>query len=466
MTRASKKNMVDKSSDRLDTGSDPTSDVNSDSNSDIENTLNTKSEKPANDINDDDDAVDDNVERVIEQVIDEIANNPDSSHSNNHTQDDDEFSDVDDDDNDDDDNEINDMDSDVSDNENVVDIDDAIDNAINDTDDEDTSEEDEHSRETTQKVDSICETEYCNEIDGVGGVSLKTLCDAEGVGVFDRLKKYVEDNDPATIRKEMQRLMTNLANSDMHSTTSDSSVNGKNDHTDQKDCRLVNDNHVFENLLILKTYKRLKTMENACLEYKNEYETYSMYIEEYQKKRDYAKVVREANLKAYNGISVDNPRGSTIESCDEILKQILTPHKINREMMTYELLFYKSDVQTSFTEDKLTEVAEMIQQILNRFNPIVQSRLEDHSWTINYKDTLNFKVKKGRVIFSNTIRTEDEGDMTITSHLNMLRSYLRRVFRVKSICYKIIEDNKFYLSWIFFEVGFYPKKQVGTKTSK
>ena len=117
-------------------------------------------------------------------------------------------------------------------------------------------------------------------------------------------------------------------------------------------------------------------------------------------------------------------------------------------------MFYKPETQIIPTENMSPGVTDMIISTLNRFSPIIQKYLEDHMWTANYKKTLNFDVRQNKVVFSNTISTEDAMNNNLTHYLDLMIRYVKKVFKLKSIKYKIIEDNKFDISWILIESGY------------
>ena len=292
----------------------------------------------------------------------------------------------------------------------------------------------------------ICETEnYKNIKDD----SLKILCGIDGDIMYDRLKNFVEINDPNNILYDMQNLMLMIAGNTMNMS-----------HV--RSIRDSDDIRTLENLLILKTYKRLKKMENICIKNKNDHEKYSKYANEYKGTKDFAKIIRDINLDTFEYIGMNNnvrkdvrPNNmSELSEPSKMIQIILTPHKINQELLIYELLFYKPDTLIIPVKNMNDDMSEMISSILNRFNPIIQIYLEDCKWNINYKNTLNFNVRQNKVVFSNTIRTEDETNIKLIQHLDMLKQYIKRVFKLNSINYKIVEDNKFYMSWILIEVGY------------
>lgn len=277
-------------------------------------------------------------------------------------------------------------------------------------------------------IHTICETEEC--ADPVI-VDLQDLCRIEGDHVFDRLKKFVDENNHDTLKREMQKLYGNLPKS----TSSKINTN-------------TQDYEKFENLLILKMFKRLKLLEKECVEYKTEYEEYDTYNNMYINSSDNSNKVHSFNITA------KEDRSDELGDIDQFMKSIMTPHKKQQELLMYELMFYKPKTKIPFIKNNLIDVATKISSDISRFSPIVNVTLEDHSWTVNTEDTLNFSVPQNRVVLSNTINSDDETDSTLATHLNMLIDYIKRLYKVTSAKYTIVPDNKFDVSWVLITIGF------------
>lgn len=279
---------------------------------------------------------------------------------------------------------------------------------------------DELTYEQEKNIHTICETEECSEI---LGVDLKELCDIEGDKVFDRVKKFVEENNPDTLKHDIQKLFTKLP--------------GSVDSLDRI---------TFENLIMLKTFKRLKLIEKKSSDYKEEYEKYDLYQNMYVNNSDRANMIHNVNTTPKNEL--------TQTEIDQIIETTLTPYKKHQELLKYELMFYEPEHKIHFTENNLKEIVSKICADINRFNPIIQDFLEDKRWTINIGDTLNFTIPNNRVVLSNTIATLDVTNSILISHLDMVLDYVKRVYKVTSTRYIIIEDNKFDISWVLITLGY------------
>ena len=257
-----------------------------------------------------------------------------------------------------------------------------------------------------EKVNLICELSNSKN-----NINIKNLC------CFNELTKFINKYDVNELKEKLQNLMINIT---------------KNDES--------------EKLLILKIYKRLSNIDIDSQNYKIELDNYNKYQKMYANDNETAKLIHNFNIDP-----IQEP-----EMRLNLIKQILTPHKLTQELLTYELLHYRPDNKMRILLDKnnLKEVSEKIKIEINRFNPIIISYIEDHSWTINYTDTLNFKVEQNTIIISNTIDTSDEENHILTTHMNMLVNYIKRIFKLLSIKYFIIEDSKYDFSWIFISINY------------
>lgn len=311
------------------------------------------------------------------------------------------------------------------------------DSEVIDTDIDDHEEEADTIQSTSHRVNTICETEECADIEGV---NLKDMCDFESPDCFEHMKQFVANYDPADLSFDMQNIMTNLP--DIAHIAKD---------TDESKQVM----HRFENLLMLKMFKRLKWIEKYSHDSKSETEKYYKYQKMYINGNASAKKIHEFNLKS--------DKDKTENQFVSLVEEVMTPHKMSQELLTYELLHYRPDVKVAFNEDHLESIANQIKFDLNRFNLIIQPYLEDRSWTLNFKDTLNFSVPTNKVIFSNTINTEDQENNTIITHMDMIINFIKRRFKVPTLKYVIVEDNKYYFTWILISIGYYPKKIINDK---
>lgn len=307
-------------------------------------------------------------------------------------------------------------------------------------DDVDPFEDTETTQATSQRVNTICQTEECADIEGV---NLKDMCDFESPDCYEHMKQFVANYEAADLSTDMQNVMTNIPDL----------VHIAKETEESKQIM-----HRFENLLMLKMFKRLKWLEKHSHDNKTETERYYKYQKMYTTNSN-------ATSKKIHEFNIKSEKEKTDTQYTALVEQVLTPHKMSQELLTYELLHYRPDIKIIFNEENLETLANQIKFDLNRFNPIVQPYLEDHSWTINYKDTMNFQVGKNKIIFSNTINTDDHENNTLITHMDMMINFIKRRFKVPTLKYAIVEDNKYYFTWILISVGYYPKKVENVKSS-
>lgn len=208
-------------------------------------------------------------------------------------------------------------------------------------------------------------------------LTIKMLCDIEG-NIYERIKIFVAKNN------EYDMLIKN-----------------------------INNKTQLENIIILKVFKRLKLVEKMCDEY--------------------IEATKPHNTDPYiyqNGIILNNTN----------LINILSPNKINYEILNYELIFFNPPEKMIYDEYK-------IKLEFDKFSQIIQEYIEDTFWIINHKDTLNFCVTN--TVLSNTIKINND---VVNTHMNNMIKFIKRVYNVKTIKYKIVEDNKYDILWVLVSI--------------
>jgi hypothetical protein len=290
-------------------------------------------------------------------------------------------------------------------------------------------------KDTTKRVHTICDTEACADIEGV---DLKELCDFESENYFEQMKKFVGSADPYDLKHNVKNVLSNSSNI----------PNNKHLTKESDESRTIMQK--FENLLILKTFTRLKWLEKYSVDCKNEFTEYYKYQKMYSVNDSTAKDIHIFNSKVNN-----DSEAQRHDKQIELLDKALTQHKKTQELLSYELLHYNPSVKIEFTKTSQNGLlAKQIRDDITRFNPIIQSYLEDKSWVINTKDTLNFTVPKTCIVISNTIKSSDKSNNTIISHMELLMKYIERRFKVASLKYVIVRDNKYDFSWILISIGY------------
>jgi hypothetical protein len=190
--------------------------------------------------------------------------------------------------------------------------------------------------------------------------------------------------------------------------------------------------------------KKTREKTDAYYKYNKMYTTYDP---------DISNQIHEYNIK-----KDDSKEDSmTIPTMIPMLVLTLTKHKMTQELLTYELLNYRTLTRTPFDKSSpsFNDVISQIKFDLERFNPIIQSYLEDRVWTLNTSDTVHFAVPKNKIIFSNTISMQDQENHTVITHMDMLIGYIKRCYKVATLKYVIVEDNKYDVVWILLSIGYH-----------
>ena len=219
-------------------------------------------------------------------------------------------------------------------------------------------------------------------------LSLKDMCDIEGIK-YSIIKLFVK-NTKTDIKQEYDLLIKNKTY-----------------------------NKQLELILILKTYRRLKKMNTLF--------------------KNYNKLHTQYNEYEYNDENNELMNSST-HSKSFVVSKILTPHKINCELLTYELLYYKP-----YEKSNNDDIFNKIKSIFDKYSILIHKYLEDQYWILNYKDTLYFSIAKHTVVLSNTIDTRYEH--VIVEHMDRMIVYIKRLYNIH-IQYKIKEDMKYNFSWV------------------
>jgi hypothetical protein len=297
---------------------------------------------------------------------------------------------------------------------------------------------------TATKVHTVCETEDCAN---VGIVNLQDMCDLESKEFFPNMKVFVENCETNDLTDAVSHIFTNVPDKKHFESTDNDSKN------------MV---QRFENLLMLRMFKRLKLLEKQSIDYRMEIDECNKYQKMYSNDPCMAALVRIVNLEKENASSrteneTENENENEKEQNDKymnLLQKTITPYKITKELLTYELLHYEPEERIKFEENNLEQTAFKIRDDINRFNLIVKPYLEDN-WKVNIRDTLNFVVPKNKIILSNTIDPVDEYNDSLSMHIDMTMNYIKRCYKVATLKYAIVEDNKFNIIWLLISIGYY-----------
>lgn len=276
----------------------------------------------------------------------------------------------------------------------------------------------------SSKLNKICEDDepYYHS-----RVNLRKLCDKEHN--FDIMKSFVENNNAETLRNDSDNIFKNIQ-----------TINQITEHC-KEDLRNI------ELLLILRMFRKLKKIEKNCFEYRKESDKNNKFQKIYNNDNDYSVAVA---IRDYNNNNNSNNNNVGME----LLKNIISPYKVRLELLKYELNCYRSKNRVELNKYNYKSIANMMITEINHFNPNIETYIEDHTWTINYKNTLNFAVPSNKFIISNSTIIDNTNNTILIAHMDNLIQYLKKMFKTKSLRYLIVEDNKYYLSWILICVGF------------
>ena len=278
----------------------------------------------------------------------------------------------------------------------------------------------------TKKIYDVYNSNDCSLDSSINGVELKELCLSDNN--YDDMKLFIENNDVEKLRHLIDNFSFN-------------SIDSKESETKIKK---------YELIMILSIFKKIKLMEDDCHNYWHESSQYYKQLNTYKicmKEGQLVTDIHEFNIKSDD----DKNESDYIP----FLKNVLTPDKMKHELLKYELLNYIPKNKIYFDKQHLETIAQDIKHVLDRFNPIIQSCLEDHEWTINYDNTMNFAVPSNKIIFSNTISMNDAKNEIVIQHLNMVSHYINNMFKISSGKYVIVDDNKYKFSWILISVGYF-----------
>lgn len=245
-------------------------------------------------------------------------------------------------------------------------------------------------------------------------VLMKNMCNDEKL--FVGLKNFIDNHDDEQLEIDMKKMFENMI-----------------EYSDDDDTIKRQ-----EMLLMCRVFRKIKTIDKQAKNYRNLANKYrqcdKMYI-----KND--KIVDK--VVKYNDMKDDNDTDKMIN----LLSKCMTPIKMKHELLLYELLHYK-------TNEKIEINKNSIVKIINRFDLLISSYLENRSWTVNLKNTKNFIVPKNAVVFSNTVNRQDVCNSNVKNHMNMLVQYLKRCYNISRVKVSIKKDTKYKLGWILVYVYF------------
>lgn len=132
------------------------------------------------------------------------------------------------------------------------------------------------------------------------------------------------------------------------------------------------------------------------------------------------------------------------------IEQIFTPHKIQLELLKYELAM---GIPTNIVVDKIVlnsdtkeTVCNIIKNTLDKFTPILFPHvLEDKEWSVQLSSSAIFAFSPGKILFVNSANINYDA-FTLNEFLQLVILYLSKMIDT-TIKYKIVRDVNYKMVW-------------------
>jgi hypothetical protein len=184
-------------------------------------------------------------------------------------------------------------------------------------------------------------------------------------------------------------------------------------------------------------------------EIKNSYDFVYSQMSKYSDKNNYKqKDSLETTNYIHNNININN-KNENENLLNDIILKIFTPEKIERELLTFDLLNYKSDKKKENIKDSINICSEA----LKKYQYIVGGySIEDNEWILADKNSHRFKVKENQIILYNSVNKKN-CDRELIWFLDSILDYTKRNIDEKKIKikYNIFEDEKNCMCWIIYK---------------
>lgn len=202
-------------------------------------------------------------------------------------------------------------------------------------------------------------------------------------------------------------------------------------------------NREYELLVLLKLYKDMRKLDKERRRYIRKAKEYEQYKSLYNSNQVLANDIN-------NLLNTENK--DTKVMCNYI-QRAFTEQKMVNELIIYKLLYHIPTEKVKVTKNNYMDIVGRICLSLNSFTPLLVSYLEDHTWTVNYKNTLNFIVPKKKVLLTNTVSLRNMKNTFFKTYMAMVTNYLAKCFD-GSIKHNIEEDSKYDFAWVFISVRY------------
>lgn len=168
---------------------------------------------------------------------------------------------------------------------------------------------------------------------------------------------------------------------------------------------------------------------------------YSNLLEEYNKDHDDYNIDVDIN-DIIKDIRLDNT------DLPQYMQKIMTPNKMMREIVNYELINYDPKDKLDFKEMSTEDIIKIMLDKLNRFNILIGNNItEDNEWIINNSSNILLKTKENTIAFINTVKYLEIDNPILEKHCKLLERYFKRLFKNIRIKLDLIEANEYNFHW-------------------
>jgi hypothetical protein len=176
------------------------------------------------------------------------------------------------------------------------------------------------------------------------------------------------------------------------------------------------------------------------------YDNFRSQILSYENKNNYQNITNKDVINLVHKNLEENNNLNT-----EILNQILTPEKILKECLIFDLLNYHPENPNQI--DKINDAINFTIETLKKYQYKVGGfYIEDKDWILTDKDSHRFKVKENQKILYNSV-SKKAFDRELVWFLDSITDYIRRFVNQDKIQikYNIYEDERNCVCWIIFK---------------
>lgn len=222
---------------------------------------------------------------------------------------------------------------------------------------------------------------------------------------------------------------------------------------DDTDGEVDPNNDEYAMLCSLSLMKRMVALKTRAHNYRRRSDLRDQRQKLYDRSNTLAKRC-DSLISATNG---SGPHSAEVsDEISNVVNSIMTERSKKIEMIKYKLLYYTPSTKVQLRTECLERSCEAIKTELDTASDLFGPYLEDDKWKINTDRSINFKVPKSKVVFSNTINLDDIGNDYLDTYLQMMRSYLRRFTDSKSIKLHTGSDNKYSVHWVLIIMSVRP----------